>query len=59
MYYKVFPSVNNQKGIVANAAMVLIAVATMDNPTLPPSKRVHRFEAPPPGEAPVNKRPNC
>lgn len=55
----VLPSVNSHNGIIPNAAIVLMVVIAMDISILPPSKIVQMFEAPPPGETPVKKRPNC
>jgi len=52
------PNVKIQSGIMKNAEKVEMAVMVMDRFKLPPNIRVQMFEAPPPGETPVTKRPS-
>ncbi len=48
----VAPKVNNQSGIMKNAAKVETAVMVTDKSKLPPNMTVHMLDAPPPGEVP-------
>ena len=49
---------NIHAGIITKAAKVEIAVIVTDRSRFPPNITVHIFDAPPPGEHPVTKRPN-
>ena len=52
------PRVKIHNGIMKKDENVEIAVIVIDRFRLPPYIKVQRFEAPPPGETPVTKRPN-
>ena len=52
------PRVNIHNGIMKKDENVEMAVIVIDKFRLPPYIKVQMFEAPPPGETPVTKRPN-
>lgn len=48
-----------KKKLLPKALNVLMVVMAMDKSKFPPSKTHQTFEAPPAGETPVKKMPNC